>query len=410
MVEFKCSTFVVEVCFNNAFEINNIYELVPILPISGFQFKRKVTLPYFGIPDVVVSISPEANSSGILPVRGIRKEENNNNALPSGSFGNAVPLDFQCMCKNMHVKISTSKVEKSKFHVTGTKDVEMAKDVANRVVIYLKKTDIAWRPFFQLSLIEKYIFIGSFFKMITNEGKLLFYNDPIVKERLEKIQKDNPHQFSVYEMMARFTFEFNSIELLYAKLLRIISLKIGTYSLFHNQSDFIMDSVSVNLGVYNANLGTKNISLSYIANTLNSDQELINDGYEIGYTNSSPNKFVIKCPVKFTEYTPHISNGTKEFAYLFHVRKTGGIRLYSKAPTTLAVNEGERILKKIRDIIHSQQYINYTQLDLNCAQILKPIVKKQDSIQNDNKCIQQSEILNLDAFDMDDIDIDSEEM
>lgn len=410
MTTLKCSTFVVEVCFNNAFEINNIYELVPVLPIWGFQFKRKVTLPYFGVPDVVVSISPEANSSGTFPVRGIRNEDSSSEGLPSGSFGNAVPLDFQCLDKNMHVKISSSKIEKSKFHITGTKDIEMAKDVACRVINYLKMTDNAWRPFFQLSLYDKYHFINNFLTMVTNEGKFLYYNDKIVQDRLAHIQQDNPYYFSVYDMMARFTFEFNSIEMLYAKLYRIVGLKIGTYSLFHNQTDFIIESYSINLGVYNANLGAKNLSLSYISNALNSDQELIQDDYQFSYNNSSPNKFIIMAPVKFTEYTPHINNGAKITAYLFHVRKTGGIRLYSKAPTHLAIKEGERIIRKIREIISSQQYMYYTQLDTNCTQILPPIVNNQTVNHQFDQTIQHQETPISNVYDMFDFDVDSNDM
>lgn len=380
-MSYSTGTFVTMVSFDNSFILLNIYHLLPIINICGFQFKKKMIIPYFGTPDSIVSVIPPPGSG--LKNRGIRTIHENEN-LETG-FGNSVGIDFQCFDKNLHIKISSSQDNISKFHVTGTKDVEWTQIAANKLVDYLKKTDLAWRPFFELDINGRYELISYFINIIIRENKFLIYTDNEMKDFLSLVR--NNKYYLIFDFLARYTLEHKSIQELYNKYLTIAWLNIGNMSVFHLQNDFSLKKISISLGVYHTNLGYKNLCLSYISKIIIQNEELINDLYSVQFINIKQNKIILMAPVKNHEYKEDFEKSSKMMTYLFHISKTGSVKLFTGINKELAIKEGMRILNILTNIIESAEYKKYNSQKI---QIQSSTIENYDNSWFYNKLMNQN--------------------
>lgn len=352
-MSFRCSTFVTIATFKNSFFIENLYYLIPIVQISNFEFKKKNQIPFFGMSNVPVSVVPPPRMG--LKERGIR--------LSSG-FPNSVSVDFQCLNTNVNVKISSSKECNSKFQITGTKSMESSMEVIKQLVYYLQITDYVWFPFFQLSTQERYNIMCEFLLklQIDNDGLIKYTDSKILSIIDEFSNKYSSIQF-IFDFIARYTMEFNSFKLMAEAMLRLISLKSGSNSMFHNQNSFIFDNLCPGLGLYNANIGQNNLCLSYIANILVQNIELTNDLYNIRFHNINQDKIKLMAPIRGEIQRDKIKRGNKLVTYSFEISDTGSIRLFCGASIENALNEGKRIFNLIYEICNSENYKKYVNAD-----------------------------------------------
>lgn len=359
----NCITFVSMAFFKNSFDITNLYYLLPIVVIKGFKFKPKHQIPFFGIDDCIVSIVPNSNMKSSN--RGVRTTCENNITDDIKSLDNSIGIDFQCMKKNLHIKISSSNECESKMHITGTKELASSEYAVKRLIQYINDTDIAWRPLFLLTLENRYAFICNFVSKIQRpDGSFFLYLSEEMNTIINELSKDNPEFNMVYDFLSRHTLEVKNINQLYDRYIKIISLNIGTHSLFHRQQSINFYDIDINLGSYTINIGKK-ISLSYLSYVLVNDQELIDDLYSLGYHNINKNRITLMAPVK--NYVPKrgYEKSSKIVAYLFHISVTGNIKLFSSAPQEMVYNECYRIFKKILDIINTKEYFEY----VNCNSV-----------------------------------------
>lgn len=357
-MSFKCITFVSIALFNNSFEINNLYHLLPIVVIKGFKFKLKHQIPFFGIDNCIVSIIPKTNMG--YSNRGVRTICDNDVGDDVKPLDNAIGIDFQCMGKNLHIKISSSGECQSKIHITGTKELVSSEYAIRELIKYINDTDLAWRPLFLLDKQSRYTLICDFVSRIQKlDGTFLLYNTEDMNKVIADLVKNNCEFSTVYDFLARYTLEAKNINQLWDKYIKIISINAGANSLFYHQQSINFYGLDISLGAYTMDIGVKNISLSYLSFILLNDQELVADLYSLEYQNIKRNRITLMAPVK--DYVPKrgYDKSSKIVAYLFHIYVTGNIKIFSSAPQDMVYNESMRLYKKIWNIINTKDYYNY---------------------------------------------------
>jgi hypothetical protein len=348
-INIDCVTFGVTCLFKNSFNIINLYYLLPIVVIKNYTFIKKKQIPYFGSDKCIISIVP--NKKMNLTNRGVRtlSDEDEIKALD-----NTIGIDFQCLNKNIHLKISSSKI-----NITGSKDIKTSEEIVKYLIEYINLTDNTWKPFFILDMRKRYDIINEFMYYITYGGKYYRYGSEENNIILEKLSKKNISLIKVYDFLSRYTLEFNDINLLYKRLMDIARLSNFTYSLFHDYEYFNFIGSEINLGVYTCNLGLKDISLFYLSNLLIQDEELKNDLYSLKFSNLDKKYITMMAPVK--NYVSYRDNdkSNKIISYLFHIYSTGNIKLFSSAPQSMVLEEIKRIYFKILNIINSSEYLEF---------------------------------------------------
>jgi hypothetical protein len=339
----KKSAFVISINFKNGFFIHNLYELLPILPIYGFKFIKKSPIPYFGIADVIVSLVP---SYGKFKTRGIRT---NNEIINSKiGFGNSVAIDFQTFNKNVHIKISSSKECKSKFHITGVTSPEMAMIVTEKLINYIEISNNVWKIFFELSLNDRMKLIDYIMSFITKDNSLLKYDDINTIEHLKKVNLE--HFNGCVKLMLRLMFEFNTVVDLYKKFCEIAILSIGFNSLFHNQDKIEFESLEIYNGIYYGNVGLSNLLLYHITSVLSSM------GYISVFHSIGKCKMIVMIPINIEDSYVFTSKTLNIKGHLFKITEQGFISLYSKGNPDEVLKIGNSLIKVITEIVNSEEY------------------------------------------------------
>lgn len=340
----KTSMFVIGVVFNNSFNIENFYELLPIVPISNFKFVKDTKLPFFGINDVIVSLSPKV-TKGDFPKkhRGIRPSK----------FANSVTIDYQTHNKNLNIKVSSSVNCESKFHITGLTSYSMAEEATLSLIEHIKITDRIWTPFFMKKHEDKLSFLSLMCQLVMDPNdntKLLSFNDPILHSRLESLKDSLGDMYECTKLIIRYTFEDSNITEFGQRLTRILNLKTGTHSIFHNQADFSILLFDIYNGVYNGKICNNDIYLIYLS------EKLLNLGYNCCFTNIAKTEIRILLPIYNEIHHVKSKNTSKTKGHLFAVKVKGSIELYSKGNPEEALQIGNEVLSLIRSIINSDDY------------------------------------------------------
>lgn len=115
---FAITNVVMVAHFDQEIDLNKLYKAIPIENFSNHKVKSKI--PYIGIEGIFVNKSYDGNSEGI------RKS--------SATMKQIITLDVQYNGKNNHVKVSDGK-----FHITGLKSVENAKETIDYVKLFINK-------------------------------------------------------------------------------------------------------------------------------------------------------------------------------------------------------------------------------------------------------------------------------
>lgn len=348
----KPSMFVVGVVFNNSFIIQNFYELLPIVPISNYKFIKGDTLPFFGIDSCIVSLVPkiENGKEVILKSRGVRKSNPNSNS--SSAFGNSVTIDFQSHNKNICIKASSSNKCESKFHITGLTSYKMAEEVTYKLLSQIKITERIWREFFVMGYEQKMQFLQKIFLLIDDNGTMLRYGDKVIHDRIEKIKDELGNLYECAKLILRYTLEDETLSDFGNRLLRILNLNTGMYSMFHDKDDFKILIFDIYNGVYNGKILNEygeDIYLMYVA------QELLKLGFNCGFCNVARTEITILIPI-VNEIHYNSKGKTKEKGHLFKIKLKGSVELYSKGNPNEAQTIGSYVINIIEEIINSNEY------------------------------------------------------
>lgn len=341
----KPSMFVLGVIFDNSFIIRNLYELLPIVPVKNYEF-TKGTIPFFGVNNCVVSVIPSLSGEGSnLKIRGARG--NNGKRLACSKFGNAVTVDFQAFNKNFNIKMTSSKKDRSKFHMTGLKSVEMGKEVTKLLVDYINNTNDAWKPFFMLDFINKEKFLLSLIELLTFGDKTLLPTDQIVLERLK--EKDYGELSKCVDLIMRFTYEDETKSELYERFNRIIYLNPGSYSLFHNQYELKVLMYDIYNGSYTCNINCE-LYIPFIA------KEMRNLGFNVGFFNIGDQEFRIVIPIINEQHYSYDKKYNNIKGHLFIITLNGSIDLYSRGDPDEVYLIAEYVINTIKNIVKSDEY------------------------------------------------------
>ena len=347
------SMFLVAVVFDNGFIIENLYELLPIVPFNGVTFTKGNPLGYYGIDNAIVSIVPMIKSkNGVkYKIRGIRKKSDDN--VSTGSFGNAIGIDFQTCGKNLHIKIYSSKKNKSKFHITGLKSFEMTKEVTLNLLEQIKLTEKAWIPFFKLNYDLRYILILRIIDLVSSKNQLLSYYSDELKNRIENSRDSFGEYIHCIELMLRYLVEDNNLSEFSGRLFRIAALSTGSSSLFHNQDDFKIINTDIYNGTYNANLEYKNLNASFISDKLSQM------GYRSLFCNFGKPEIRVTIPIVNNSIFIN-SDSNDERAHVFSIKIGGHVGLFSRGLPEEALRIGNYLIELIISIINSEEYQKHT--------------------------------------------------
>lgn len=367
----KESMFVIGTVFDNSFIIQNLYELLPLVHINNFIFIKNKSFPFFGIDDCIVSIVPKIpNKNGtVYETRGIRYVPKEIESATK-SFGNSIALDFQCLKKNFHIKLSSSKDIASKFHTTGSKNLEMGKEVTLKLIDYINRTEQAWMPFFRLKYEDRYALILKVINIATDDKKLLNPNSDILIKRTSHIDNDFGEYSPCIKLMLRYLFEDTNLANYSNRLLRICNLSVGGYSIFHNEVTLKISTYSIYLGNYTGNIGYNNIFLSFIS------EKLLSMGFRSSYFNFKKQVITVKIPI-ITENSKIKKKAVKnEPAHKFTISVKGAVKLCSPGTPKDAIMVGEYLFNTIIDIINSEEYSKAVLGQPICDNYQKPIMQQ----------------------------------
>lgn len=344
------SMFVVGVVFDNGFIIQNLYELLPIVPINNFNFIKGETIPFFGYNDAIVSVVPKIeNNKGIIyKSRGVRNSKDTDKS--SSSFGNSVTVDFQTHGKNLCIKISSSKKNRSKFHITGLKSYEMAKEGTINLLNQIKLTEKAWTPFFKLSFEERYNVMNWIINLVNDNGNMLNILNSNIIEKVKSIKDNLGDLYDCVNLILRYTLEDNSINDFMTRLYRIVNLSTGLYSIFHQQNDFKILLFDIYNGVYNGRICNNVIFLPFIAN------KLLEMGFQCGFFNVKKTEIRIMVPILNEMHYTEDNKNTNIKGHLFRIGPEGSVELYSRGNPQEAMTIGMCVINAVRSIISSDEY------------------------------------------------------
>lgn len=306
---------------------------------------------FFGLNGAIVSVVPKIeNKKGIIyKARGVRND-NKNTGKSTSSFGNSVTIDFQTHNKNLCIKISSSKKNKSKFHITGLKSYEMAEQGTLNLLNQIKLTEKAWTPFFKLNFEERYNVVNWVINLVSNDGILSNIINSDINEKVEKIKDKLGDLYDCIKLMLRYTLEDNSINDFMTRLYRIVNLSTGLYSIFHQQNDYKILLFDIYNGVYNGRICNNVIFLPFVAG------KLLEMGFQCGFFNLKKTEMRIMVPIVNEIHYTEDNKNTNIKGHLFRIGPEGSVELYSKGNPQEAITIGMWVINSIRSIIFSEEY------------------------------------------------------
>jgi len=348
----KHTMFVLALETKNNFFLYNLFELLPIVPVSGFTFKKNDPIPYFGMEDIIVSIIPnnEIKKMG-RNLRGVRFVKNQ--AEQSSVFGNAIAVDFQTNNKNYHMKISSSKAGCSKIHVPGITSFDIIKDITTKLITYIQNTNDLWKPFFILGVNERLNLVNFIInEIVTDNGILLPNGSDKINKNIEKYKDVLKPYLNVINLMLVFLIEYPNFEEYKTKLHLISQIKPGQFSIFHEQIEIKTGETQIYNGTYNGNLNCKNIVLPYLCTIL------VNKGYNSVFHNIGKKPLTIIIPILDKDGYIIIQNNNKIKAHKIDIKDKGSFKINSKASLDETMSIGYSIINLIHGILKSDEYLN----------------------------------------------------
>ena len=286
-VEFKISNIVMGIVFNETFNIINLLELLPCVHIPNFQYKKSI--PFFGIPNCIVSCQGEKEWRGIRVGKGNK---------------NAICIDYQNEIKNIHIKITNNK-----FHMTGCKSYEMGIKTALSCMELLSKVDEIWKYFYSLDIHLRIHLCETSLDLLldkNNPDKILMFDSPVVHEKFSKINISLYQYAHIILQIIAFSYDYPNLESFYNKINKILNLQPCQQSLFYNGTSMFSSPifstkikknipVSIYSPIYN---GVYNYKYPFKIFLPDMAKALFSLGYTVEYHNiAKSNKMEVAIPV-----------------------------------------------------------------------------------------------------------------
>jgi hypothetical protein len=214
-MKFRINTIVMAINFCSRFNLENMYELLPCVIMKNYQHTKGKKIPYFGIPNCIVSCQMEKKQRGVRNVRG---------------FKNCLCLDFQSHFKNIHIKITTA----NKFNISGIKSFEMGLESARACLTLICQIEDIWKPFYILQHDDRVIICKIALDLLTHGETLLMFDDERVIKKFADIPKEYQSYLGVIQQIIFFSYEHPSIEQFTNKINRLLMIQPMQYSIFHD--------------------------------------------------------------------------------------------------------------------------------------------------------------------------------
>ena len=333
-VKFKTSNLVTGVFFEQNFHLGNLYELLPCVPVkNGFVFVAKKKIPFFGIPNCIVSCQ-----SG-YETRGIRT---------TTCFKNTVCIDFQNEIKNIHIKITSNK-----FHITGVQSYEMVIETTKNCLRFLVQVDEMWKKFFMLDTDTRILICQVSFNLLKNGDEMLMFDNEEIYSRFENIPQDLQIYSDIILQIISFSYDYPNLSLFATKVDKILNLQPCKHSMIHNGEKISVIKLKVYNGIYNYKFNF-NFYLPDFSNSIRSR------GYIVDYHNYSKPTSVsvaLRADTEMEEDTDGESIASPPSKsktipkHLFIINTNGSVRQTSPTHPDVAFEKFSRLCKDVFEIV-----------------------------------------------------------
>ena len=307
--DFNISNIVMGVFFNEKFHINNLFELLPCVIVSSSEFKDHSKIPFFGIPNCIISCQKEKGYRGYRAKNG---------------FKNALCIDFQNDCKNIHIKITSNK-----FHITGAKSYEKGMEDSQKFLNIIKQVDLKWKNFFLLNKEDRFYLCKIAFDLLLFDNILLMYDCDEVFNRFQNINIILYKYSEILLDLIKFSYEYNTVEKFSEKMDSILKINPCEQYIFNEGSENKINKGIIYNGIYNYNYGF-NLLLTEFSTRLSRNQQ-----YIIGYHNFlTPGKMDISIHVLDDNNEPtEVLKYKKVPTHKFNINANGSVRQTSPTST-----------------------------------------------------------------------------
>ena len=323
-IKFNTSNVVMGVFFTEKFNIDNLFELLPCTYVS-FDYKKAIKIPFFGTSNCIISCQKEKEYRGLRNTKG---------------FKNALCLDFQNDCKNVHIKITGNK-----FHITGAKTFEKGMQDSEICLDIIKQIDFEWKEFFILNFEDKFSLCKKALNLLTFDDKLLMYDDELVFDRFSEIEKSFYKHSNILLKLLKFSYEYNTIELFAKKMDNIIKINPCENYIFNEGKEININKGIIYNGIYNYKYPF-DFFLPEFSSKLN------DRGYTVGYHNFLGSKKM--------DVSIHVLNDNNEPievlkykkipTHKFNINANGSVRQTSPTTTEVAYKNFLLLKKDILEI------------------------------------------------------------
>ena len=225
-MKFRINTIVMAINFCSRFNLENMYELLPCVIIQNHEHKKSKKVPYFGIPNCIVSCQMEKKQRGVRNVRG---------------FKNSLCLDFQSHFKNIHIKITTA----NKLNISGIKSFEMGLEAASSCLKLICQIEDIWKPFYILQHKDRLEICKIALDLLIYEETLLMFDDQRVIEKIKNLPEEYQPYLGIIQQIISFSYEHPSVSQFIDKINRLLKIQPMQYSIFHD---------GINLSVYSTRI------------------------------------------------------------------------------------------------------------------------------------------------------------
>lgn len=324
--------FVLGYLFEQEFDLNNIFELMPCLPVKNYVHKR--SMDYFGVPGSIVSYTYINRS------RGIRTK----------TIRNQLTLDYQNETKNVHVKIS-----RFKFLVTGVKGYEMGHDTVINILEFFDQVNAEWTPFYSLTKVLRKELITWVLDNLKHKKKILMFDSNRYQERINNLPEKFKDYINIIHLLSSFTYEISTYKEYVKKMKLVNACKAKGENLFYDKNNFkfkyYINYNCIYMYKFNCELPIQSLTLRF--------QDLgINSEY---CSETSPKDMKITIPLRNKEIQKSYKEERKckpslnTLCFRFIITSNGKITLYCATEREHALNCFSKIHKIIKEYLKSIQ-------------------------------------------------------
>ena len=323
--------------FSSDFNLKNLVTLIPCVKIRDYIFDPDKPLPYFGVENIFVS-----KKSHLWGSEGARCQTKDGKY--PGAMKNCVSIDYQVLQKNNNIKIF-----KNLFHMCGLACEEEGEIITQLLIDTIAELEEIWRPFYNLSVIERYEFINTVvIPIVMNDSGDLFSVDDLtlIQRYDETCETLDKNLIDSLRMCIAFSEFHPNLQSFLAKLDIIVNLSVNDDSIFTKEGKVVFSGFSEQEGIYNNKLPFSSLVLGFIV------VKLIEMGIDASFSNEKDKKIQINV-------ISGIEDGKMTPVSLIHqitLNYSGTLKIISPGKTELVIAEVDKIINVICKIIRSDEY------------------------------------------------------